>query len=267
MPIFLRPFLRTARSRRVVVSLACGLVATHVAAQSTSGESTSTWGLGLGAMSGQGPYAGVERKNRAIPLLYFENSWFKLSGATADIKLASKTFDPATAVSFGLRLKYEDEGYEPGDSSRLSGMDERKSSLWGGFTASWRHPIAQLSAEWLADASANSKGQKATLQVEHRFGWNAFSVTPRLQAQWLDKKYVDYYFGVRANEVLPDRPAYSGQSATTFGGGIRVDYALAQKQSIFLDVSGTSLPDSIKDSPLVDRSSTSRVSLGYLYRF
>jgi MipA family protein len=42
---------------------------------------------------------------------------------------------------------------------------------------------------------------------------------------------------------------------------------VAPKQTIFLDVSGTSLGSGIKNSPLVGRSSQTGVRVGYLYRF
>jgi outer membrane protein len=46
-----------------------------------------------------------------------------------------------------------------------------------------------------------------------------------------------------------------------------MDYMFRPKQTVFVDVSATSLPEEIKSSPIVGRSSVSRVSVGYLYRF
>ena len=119
----------------------------------------------------------------------------------------------------------------------------------------------------LADLSGNSKGQKLQLQADRRFAWNGFSLTPRVQAQWLGKKYVDYYFGVRAAEATPSRAAYAGQAAMAIEAGLRMDYAVNSNHSVFLDLSATRLPGEIKLSPIVDRSSSSRVAVGYMYRF
>ena len=85
--------------------------------------------------------------------------------------------------------------------------------------------------------------------------------------QWADRKYVDYYYGVRAAESRADRAQYDGESAANVELGLRVDYAVAPKQTIFLDVSGTSLGSGIKNSPLVGRSSQTGVRVGSLYRF
>jgi outer membrane protein len=227
----------------------------------------SRWGLGLGVASRQRPYAGVERKNNVLPVLYFENRWVRVAGAGAEFKLARHAFSPTQALSGGLRLKYDDDGYEADDSPRLGGMDERKGGFWGGAVATWHNPIVQLSAEWLADLSGHSKGQKFLLQAERRFAWGSFSLTPRVQAQWLDKKYVDYYYGVRAHEVLPDRVAYAGASALAAEAGLRMDYALNARHAVFVDLSATRLPDEITLSPIVERRNASRVAAGYLYRF
>ena len=159
------------------------------------------------------------------------------------------------------------EGFDAGDSPRLAGMDERKGGFWGGASATWRNPVAPLTLEWLADLSGHSKGSKLQLQADHRFGFGALSLTLRVQLQWLDRKYVDYYFGVRAHEVTADRAAYAGAAALAVEAGLRVDYALAARHAVFLDLSRTQLPDEIKRSPIVDRQATSRAAFGYLYRF
>jgi outer membrane protein len=227
----------------------------------------SRWALGAGVASRQLPYAGVDRDNKVVPLLYFENRWVRLAGVNAELKLLSTPLTPSQTVTAGLRLKYDGEGYEASDSAQLSGMAKRKGGFWGGAIATWRNPVAQLSAEWVGDLSGNSKGQKLLLQVDRRLAFGAFGLTPRVQWQWLDQKYVDYYFGVRSDEVRTGRAAYAGQSARALEAGLRADFALSRQHSLFLDLSATRLPDEIKLSPLVDRRTSSRVAAGYMYRF
>ena len=257
-------------------ALGAGMLAPAAAQTGSSGSSASQgdkpgsastqWGLGLGGGVFQQPYQGVDNKKRALPLLFVENSWLRIAGPSADLKLAN-WHGGYGSIELAARLKYEGAGYDASDSPALTGMDERKESFWAGGAASWKTPLAQLSAEWIADASGNSKGQQLQLQVDRRFGFGAFALTPRVQAQWLDKKYVDYYYGVKASEALPGRSQYSGKAATTLGVGLRADYQLQARQTIFVDVAVTSLPDEIKNSPIVGRSSVSHVSAGYLYRF
>lgn len=231
-------------------------------AQPAQGEAASSWGLGLGVGTERSPYRGFDNKTRLLPLLSYESKWVSVFGLGADLKLPL-----AGPVSFRLRARYSMDGYEASDSAFLAGMDERKDGIWLGGAAVWRNDIANLSAELLGDASGNSKGSKFRLAVDRRFQAGGFDITPRLAATRLDDKYVSYYYGVNAAEVRAGRPFYQGGSAVNLEAGVRVGYAIAPRQSLFLDLSTVKLGSSIKDSPLVDRSSQTRVFAGYLYRF
>lgn len=249
------------------------LAAPTVWAQDTSSVSSVTagapiknaeskWGLGLGLGTERSPYRDFNDKVQGLPLIYFENQWVSLLGPTLDIKVPS-----AGPVTFALRARYSGEGYKAGDSSYLAGMDKRKASLWAGIAATWQNDLGNLSGEWLEDASGNSKGRKIKLQVDRRFQNGAFDFTPRLAAHWVDSKYVNYYYGVKTSEALPQRRAYRGDTSTNMELGITVGYALAPRQSLVLDVSTTHYGKGIKNSPLVDHSSSNGVRLGYLYLF
>jgi len=218
-------------------------------------------------MARQPAYVGADHELRGVPLLHYENSWLRFSGLQADLKLPRHVFNEQHSMTGGLRVRYEDEGYEPGDSLELAGMAERKGSAWAGVTASWHNPWADLSIEWLSDASRHSKGSKARLQVSRRFALERFALTPRVQADWLDEDYVDYYYGVRGTEATPGRAAFSGRSAATQALGLRIDYAITSQHQVFMDMSVTRLPNEIKDSPLIERRGTARTFVGYLYRF
>jgi outer membrane protein len=260
VPLVLRPLPLLA-----VLALAPTVSSAQV--PEPAGAEESRFALGLGVGTREFAYAGRERKTQVLPLLYYENRWVRVAGVGAELKLLRQPLGATQALTAGLRIKYDNEGFDAGDSPRLAGMDERKGGFWGGASATWRNPVAPLTLEWLADLSGHSKGSKLQLQADHRFGFGALSLTPRVQLQWLDRQYVDYYFGVRAHEVAPGRAAYAGASALAVEAGLRADYALTARHAIFLDLSRTQLPDEIKLSPIVDRKATSRAAFGYLYRF
>lgn len=266
------PHLRNALQATCVVTILAttvGFSGTALAQSNSTSEAKSgstQWGLGIAAGVFQRPFEGAGNKTRVIPLLYVDNDWLRVSGPTADLKLGTLRGNYGTLLFTG-RLKYEGFGYEAKDSPSLAGLDERKESFWAGGTVSWDTSVARTTLEWTGDASGNSKGQQLQLQVDRRFHFGALSITPRVQAQWLDKKYVDYYYGVQAHEGTSSRAKYTGKSATTFGVGVRLDYQLQPRHTVYLDVSATSLPDEIKNSPIVGRSSVSRAGIGYLYRF
>jgi len=222
----------------------------------------STWALGLAGGVEQSPYRGYGNKTRALPWLMYNGSRFRFAGTTADLKLGA-----LGPVWFDLRVKYADDGYKAGDAPILNGMEERKGGFWAGAHMMWRNPYADLSLEWLTDASRHSSGQTAKLLAEHRFNSGRFTFVPYLGANWMSSNYVDYYFGVRQNEAAAQRAAYHGGATTNLVGGLRTDVSLTQSQSLLLDLRVTRFGSGITDSPLVDRSSAAAVRVGYLYRF
>ncbi|WP_395321273.1 MipA/OmpV family protein [Variovorax sp. UC74_104] len=208
------------------------------------------------------PYRDFKDKTRAIPIVAYENRWISVVAPGVDVKLPS-----AGPVLLRLRARYAGDGYEAGDSPYLAGMDKRKGGIWLGGAAIWRTDIANLSAELLADGSGNSKGTRFEVQVDRRFSAGSFGFTPRLALQWVDRKYVDYYYGVKAAEARSGRAAYAGQATTSLEVGLRVDYAVAPKQTMFLDLGATRFGSGIRNSPLLSRSSQTSVRAGYVYKF
>ena len=220
------------------------------------------WGLGLGVGVERQPYAGVGTKTQAMPLVFFENRYLRVRGPTVDLKLSS-----AGPVSFALRLRYATDGYKESDAPILSGMDKRKGGLMAGGEASWRSSLGVVSAELLGDVSGASHGEQFKLGYDKPLRLGMFSVTPHIAAVWLDRKTVDYYYGVTAAEARVGRAQYSGIGTVNAEIGVRTGYAVAPNQIVTLDVGATLYGSAIKNSPLVDRSTQASVRLGYLYRF
>ena len=95
----------------------------------------------------------------------------------------------------------------------------------------------------------------------------AFTFSPNVAAVLLDRKTVDYYYGVRADEARFDRPQYDGRHTLNTALGLRTGYAVTLNQTVTLDVGTTFFGSGIKESPLVDRSTQPNFRLGYVYRF
>ncbi|GAB2181835.1 MipA/OmpV family protein [Denitratisoma sp. agr-D3] len=239
------------------------------AVESPKTEPSSSWGLGIGAASKQKPYTGIDRDNKAIPIIQFENKYVRVFGPGVEVKLPGIRISDTQRLDFGLVGRFDlSAGYEADDSPMLAGMSERKGSFWAGAKAKWENSLVNVTAEWTGDASGNSKGQLFSLGLDRtwRIGEHVM-LTPRLVAKWQDRKYVDYYFGVRDNEVRTGRAAYRGDAGVNAEIGLRSSYMFDQHHSVYLDVAVTSLASKIKDSPLVDRSTENSVFLGYVYRF
>lgn len=255
----MRPAL-LAQAAAVTVSVCW--IPSALAQTSELKEGGSQWSLGLGAIAVDKAYREFDREFYALPLVSFENRWISASVPTFDVKLFS-----GESVSFRLRARWSGDGYEAEDSPFLEGMAERKSSLWAGGAVIWKNDVVNVSAEVLADAMGESKGARAKIQIDRRFALRNFGITPRLAAEWVDDKYVDYYYGVSGLEARAGRPAYQGKATTNVQTGVRLDYTPARHHTVFLDMAATRFGSTIEDSPLVDEPNQLSFGLGYVYRF
>jgi MipA family protein len=229
----------------------------------------SSWGLGLAVVSGQKAYKGVDREVRGLPMLSFENRYVKLSGPNLEVKLPGLKLSDSQRLNFGIVTKlFGGGGYEAGDSPFLAGMTERKSSVWAGAKVEWENGLGDVKLEWLADASGNSKGQRVLLGLEHKWMLSpSVMLVPQIGAEWVDKKFVDYYYGVRAGEATAGRAAYLGKGTVNADLSLTGIYRFDKQQSLMLNVGVKALGKEIRHSPIVDRSTENRVMLGYMYRF
>lgn len=264
---FTLAFPQAFKHARRSTALAMGLCATAIAVPAAA-DDTPSWGLGVAAFTTQQAYTGIRREKRALPLLSYENEYVRVFGPGVELKAHSVDLGDGQRLDLRLIGRYDFSGYEAGDAPILNGMRERKSGFWAGGKATWRSDVVNLSAELQADVSGKSKGRRAVLGLEKnwRVGEQVI-LTPRVSAAWVDKKYVDYYYGVAADEVRAGRPAYVGKSGVNAELGLRGTYVIDTHHSVFVDLGVTRLSKKIKDSPLVGRSNENRIGLGYLYGF
>ncbi|MBK0002940.1 MipA/OmpV family protein [Erwinia sp. S38] len=248
----------------MIAAMAISITGSSTAfAQSSYAEETeSKWLLGIGVAVVDKPYRKADREVYPLPIVSYENEWISASIPTFDIKLFS-----TDSLSFRLRARWTGEGYKAKDSPYLNGMDERKASIWTGGAVMWETEFANVTGEFLADATGNSKGTRARVQIDRRFTAGKFGFTPRIAAEWVDDKYVGYYYGVKTPEVQTNRIFYEGKATTNMLIGFRVDYIPASHHTVFLDVGATRFGNAVKDSPLVDKPNQSTFALGYVYRF
>jgi len=218
------------------------------------------WGLGGGVSYDKSPYKGYGSDVNPTPLVYFDNKWVHLYGNDLDLKLGHwQNFSVALHANYALG-----EGYDASDADILNGMQKRRGGFWAGPSVAWQTDLGTLSANYLL---AGNKGQRAMLGITKQFGYGDVTFSPYARVAWLNSQYVDYYYGVRDSEARPGRQAYKGESTYNVTGGLRIGYALTQRQRLQLDANVTHLGSGITNSPLVDRASVPRFSLGYLYQF
>ena len=217
--------------------------------------------LGLAAVSSPSPYAGVdERPVTVVPFANFEAGRFYLRGLEAGYRLAEGEAFSAAAI-----LQPRFQSYSPGDSPALDGMEARRRTAEGGLRAGVRLGRWKVGLRGVSDLLGRHDGQTVTFDAGVRLGGPRLGVTPSAGLQWQSANFVDYYYGVRASEARPDRPAYTGQAAFNPFLGASVRWRLGGRWGVFALARHAWLDSAITDSPIVDRGTDNSGVLALTY--
>jgi outer membrane protein len=238
--------------KAATLALLCVPLAAHAA-----GEAPPRWTFGALAIERDAPYRGLDEGLIVAPLVRFEGERFYLRGLRGGVVLHE-----SGGFAFGPFLQFRGDGYDSADSDFLAGMDDRRFSLDGGFAASWRgDDFGQIEFSVATDVLDRSGGHEAELSYTALFDVGGWTFVPAVAAKWQSEDLVDYYWGVRADEALPGRPAYRADAALLPELSLLVTRRFGA-WTLYARVAHTWLPDEIADSPIVDGNGRTGVILG-----
>lgn len=136
-----------------------------------------------------------------------------------------------------------------GDEYRSEGIGKRHNSFFGGLDAR----LLFLSLGFKYDLQGRSHGMESYLSVGKRVVVDNMTFAARVGLKHYSANYVDYYFGVRSNEVTSDRGFYEGKSSTStfinFSPSITFYEALTFRMAFGYERMG----DEIYNSPTVSK--------------
>ena len=246
------------------IARSCLIAATSLAAlpaaaleQEDAKQGPPRWTFGALVIDRADPYVDIDRDPLLVPLLRFEGERAYLRGLRAGWRLVDgDRFELAGLAQARV------SGYEAKDSPALAGMAERRPSLDLGLAGTWRTPIGGFELALLHDALDRSGGSEASLTWAVPFRRGNWGFLPALAVHWRDADLVDYYYGVRPGEALPDRPAYRGESALVPEISLLLERRLAPQWSLFARIGHSRYPGEISDSPIVEREHGTSLMLG-----
>lgn len=219
--------------------------------------------LGAGIIALDHPVA--ERQAVLLPLAsvsYRDTVYLNVSKAGVWLL---KSADRSARVGVALKAR---GGYDPEEIDGLAGMDKRDTSAEAGVNGIWRTRPVTVSFGLYTDVSDNSNGNSALLGLSHPFRFSeSWSLTPSLGAEWLSTEVVDYYYGVKPSEAIPNRPAYAGHSSVNVRAALTAHYKLTRAWSLFGGASVTHLGSGITDSPISVEDNVAAVFVGGGWRF
>ena len=228
------------------------------AAPALAQDGPPRWTFGLIAADRDAPYAGLDEDLLVVPLVRFEGERSYLRGLRAGWRLRAS--DGHELVLIGqARL----DGYDANDSPVLAGMADRRASLDVGLASTWTSKtFGALELAAMTDALDRSGGSELAASWNLMFRAGDWTVIPGASLRWQDADLVDYYYGVRAGEALPGRPAYRGDAALTPDVSLLATRPFADRWTVFVRASHAWLPSEITGSPIVDRDRSTALFVG-----
>ena len=150
-------------------------------------------------------------------------------------------------------------------------MRNRHDTYELGATLSKTFSWGKLQGRFLTDILDEHRGQEFRFNYSKSFAdvldIQSLKLTPSIGFNWRSHQLNDYYYGVKANETAAGRPFYEVGSTTHILTGLRVDYTLNERWSLFGTLNFEWLENEIKDSPIVNQDHLLSLFLGALYRF
>jgi outer membrane protein len=222
--------------------------------------------IGAGLMLQDKPLKGVGTKVYPLPFYMYRDRAFSMRGLSASYEIFSEE-----TWSFGGLARFRTDGYDSNDSSDLDGMSDRKNTLDVGTELWFGNSHGKIGFDWLTDVLGKHNGHEVRLTYvkpfRAAFGIKELNLRPILGLSWRSTKLNNYYFGVRADEVLANRAFYKSGNSINPYIGVSMDYQLNKRWSIFSLLRNEWLADEITNSPIIDQNKVNSIILGLVYHF
>ena len=220
----------------------------------------SGWSVGAGVTEADPGYVGFSRQATFVPQFFYHYGRFFVSGLDVGYLFGfSRHYRFSVGVSPDFRRVQAD------DSPQLAGLQTRERSVdananltllgdWGSWNLSVSHDILH-----------RSNGTDLDTGYSHGFKLGGWNITPGIGVEWQDADEVDYYYGVTPAEAIPGRPVYTPGSSLNPHVGLGFSTDLGAHWSFNANLGYTRFGSAIHDSPLIDRSGSPSIYIGFTY--
>jgi outer membrane protein len=146
-------------------------------------------------------------------------------------------------------------------------MTYRKAGVDVGLSYRYQQTWGTLRVSVLRDVGDYSAGSELDVGYSRDFHGERWVLRPDITVAWRDANLNNYYFGVRPDEALPDRPAYAPGDGVNVSVGLYASYGIWDNWRLLGGVSVTALDSGIRNSPIVRDDLQPAVYVGAVYDF
>jgi outer membrane protein len=218
--------------------------------------------VGAAAVVWPRPYDGAGSSVYALPIASLSYGRLWMTGVTVGYRAVG-----GRRGGIDVFVRPRLDGYDAGDSTALRGMADREWSADVGIGVSRRRERLELDLTATTDLLDRHEGTEVAFEAGFPFRAGGWRLVPAAAVAWQGEDLVDYYYGVRPEEELPDRPAYRAGAAFTGRARLSASRRIGDSRWSFVANATLERPgEEIRDSPIVDASTAAGGYAGFLYR-
>lgn len=224
--------------------------------------SAGEWGAGAAFAHYRPPLNGVGSEFKSVPYVTYHGERLNM-----DLGTVSYTLFKSKEIQISMEGEPRFEGYDPKDSPALTGMEKRNPSFDAGIGMASAAMGGEMKIMILGDITRTHEGYEARVQYQIPYMVNRLLIAPAVGVSWLDSALVDYYYGVRLNEVTSTRSHYVGRSTTSTFVDLTMGYVLSNRLELLVGLKYVRLGKHIEDSPIVNKKYDASAFSALQYKF
>ena len=239
------------------------------------------WSLGLGYYVADTYLAGVDPYNDGIEFninlamsydkFYFDADNSQLSGNfTIGYSLINKYEWDLDIIGTNVQDGFDQYGtYYNEDSivEELAGIKARGYDFDVGLRLTRRLNESQFSLEILKDISGSHNGIIVNGFISHIQTYRNWEFRAGMGLNYYSSDFIDYYFGISADEAINGRPIYVGSSGVNVLTEFHAEYPINENWVFLAGWLSTWFSQSINDSPIVSQDYQHKAKVGVRYVF
>ena len=251
----------------LIAALTLFLSASASAAQaqeSEGGQNENHIAVGLGFVDQHTLFNAASTQTSLLPLISIKQGAFYFETAEAGFHLEEEMVDISPSLDLFVAARSP------------QGRDRKKLSVDAGLRVSLDTQMGKLSGEFRHDVTDKFNGSEIIARYSYPISIGRFTITPAVQASWLDRKAANYMYGVTVAQrarmirkerrvILPVAPITD--EALNLGGDISMAVQLNKRLMLIAVVGATYLDKSIHRSAAIDQKWEAQSTLGLTYRF
>ncbi len=167
---------------------------------------------------------------------------------------------------FSLLGKLQTWGYDESDGAAFSGLADKQNSFDLGLGLAYTRANWRVDLRGYSDVLGYSDGQEYQLRLSRIYNGLSSQVFPSIGLTYYSSSLLDYYFSSSVASEIESRPFYRASSGVSVGVGLRWSYRFSPRWAFEGFANFQSLPNAIKESPLVDASYETISFWGFSYK-